>query len=393
MNILFFILAMAVFQPSTVQAETVFDDLETFQIAKAVKLGRMRANITAGSQKKLAVSQNSVDMKGKASGQKYCPSNQLDTGTCTTDPKGVTTCSGNCASCPTGGICNGTATLMCKSGYRRGYKYYNGSSWVNDNPTFASKCLKCDSDTACSGGPSYYCNKRGGWKTTNHHKQPLKTAAADWCVDCETYYECDGTEDRYCKGRNAGTFSKDNAYSPSGGAKNSNDCVACPDTNAYCNGTKTFLCYRNTQGWVAGSSTKNTGWHGTDETTCHDCTEQNRGKYVLECDGIRKKCRGYNYDSNDGGSYGSNNAFATYNGTLNTMKTTAKNGTGCWGCPSNATCNGLKFKCNDGYFITNETVSASSSCSSVSANTSCPNNYEKVAVDNGNTVYCVQKVS
>jgi len=314
MKILFFILSLVVFRPLQAQADTVFNDTESFTVAKAIRLGRESSNNqTLGT---------SVRVGGIGSGKTSAQSIVGGAGKTGCPTSNYKNASNQCKPCPSNGYCNGSDSWACKSGYFQS-KSGNGSCTL---------CTK--STTVCAGGEKYTCVGLGTWSADSMWRTTDSSVAdPNKCQQCpnKTYTECHGLSDVRCKG--AGTPTRFYATSAHQTDKDAADkkCEACP-TLGTCNGSKTFWCkgYDGTtdNNWKQGKTNAY-----KDGSVCRECPSS-----LYDCNGKTKKCHGTNNDATGGTNFASGNAHATNNSN-----------TTCEACPTNGTCNGSQTFWCTGY--------------------------------------------
>lgn len=393
MNILYFILTLAVFQPLTAHAEAVFDDSGSFQIARSVKLGREKASMNPVKGNDV----NSIQMegtfqKGQSTGlsergstlpglsltgistyqgisyDKKSGDANINGKTGTQQcPTGKYVTAGGCADCPDHGHCTGMADWMCQSGYwqntsikscvdcsSQAYIKPNSwdskkcdgttkytcltSAWEDSRNADPEKCSQCPTNATCNG-KTYTCNGSGWQKwnaTPNSKPNTYHVASAktpDQCPQCPTDWECNGSATKYCYGRKTAGSSWSSSYSyvRSGSNDSPTECKACGSTWE-CNGTTTRYC----KGYKGGSWTTSNAYvsagSNTSPTNCTACPSN------WECNGTTTK---YCYGKNTAGSTWQSK-YAYVSAGTNASPTT------CNACPTNGVCNGTTtFRCTD----------------------------------------------
>lgn len=138
--------------PATASAENIFNDTDSFTIAKTVKIGRERKASNTG-----------ISQLGSAGGKSQnailcdanCASCNNTTGTCSM-------CKGNrflnnnlCLVCPANATCKGTASFTCGNGY-----YKSGTACASCSSAMEG-CTKCTSGTYCTTCSDGYELKNG----------------------------------------------------------------------------------------------------------------------------------------------------------------------------------------------------------------------------------------
>lgn len=121
MKIIFFVLTLFVFQPFSAQAESVFDQTQSFQICRSVKLGREDSSITY-QEKNLLPPTRTLQTK--------CIS------------KAFRNSAGKCTPCPKHATCNGL-TFSCNDS-----RYFEAEDKCKDICD-GTVCKKIDPD--CEG--------------------------------------------------------------------------------------------------------------------------------------------------------------------------------------------------------------------------------------------------
>ena len=395
MKTLLLILTMAVFHPLTAQAEAVFDEAGTFQIAKAVRLGR-DATVSTVKKNTAKAGANKAGTKGSSMNQGCFKTHYENNGVCTI--------------CPSNAQCNGTSQWWCMTDY---WQNANSKSCVSCNTTTTkcpgkteyrckdksgnvnttwsvnnrykdsgksdpNKCTDCPNLQECNGtNRQCFGKNRGTWNTDSAHALNSALTSCEACNGNDVIYECNGTQNRYCYGKNTAGSSFDNKYAWASNS-GSTTCQRCP-TRTKCNGTQTYQC--NTNAWRDNSKSDpnkcqdcpaNATCTGGTEYTCKSAYWRNASEQCVTCP-ANATCDGsktYNCIT-DGKYWRDNSQSDPYK---------------CVACPAHGICNGsTTFTCEPGYFVKDKT------CASVAENTVCKTGFTaKVARDNNNTVYCVQ---
>ena len=153
---------------NTANAESVFNLRDSFQLAKAVKLGRASTMGSGGG------AEFSFPTPGSGSGPVICVPNCVacsNSSSCSKCADGYYLKNGQCSSCPPNATCSGNEIITCRAGYYLNGttctacpagKYSSaGASYCTDCPTgnYASgtgntSCISC-SEITISGGAGY----------------------------------------------------------------------------------------------------------------------------------------------------------------------------------------------------------------------------------------------
>ena len=245
-KLLFFLICCAV--PITAGAAGLFDAGSSFQIAKAVKLGR-------GSAYSVAADSNVNTGTGKTEFAKSCSTGCSDcdtsTGTCSGCSGGYYLSGGTCVACSTIPVSNGTCTYClgdedyvscegakCNTGYWDEYGTCKSCSYAIDNcaecNSTGSTCTKCNdgytlannecfASNACSSIPDYNCytidsNNYVGW---------LGEIGVELCANILSAY---GTMQQFALADPTGSVSENGNCSPTcaaGTFPNNGTCTGC----------------------------------------------------------------------------------------------------------------------------------------------------------------------
>lgn len=165
-------------------AETsVFNDGDSFIVARSVKIGRERAAGGAGFSTIATGSSGGAKAEVAKLCDKNCKSCDTTTGTCQQCTSGYRLFSNACVSCPGNASCNGSPDFACNSGY-----YKSGTSCLAEKKC-DTNCTSCDKTTGtCSS-----C--KNGYKLSYNTCEYVKTDA-DLTVDCVKYCGSGFTYDR-----------------------------------------------------------------------------------------------------------------------------------------------------------------------------------------------------
>lgn len=141
MKKMLFVLALLICHTFPVKAETVFDDSQSFLIAKTVKMGEE----STGS-----INQKMTDISGSRSRK---------TMNCTKDF--YKNSSNFCTACPDNATCDDGKTILCNNGY---YKSGESCPTCPQNGTCKNNAITCNNGYYKSGNTCPACPKNGTCK-------------------------------------------------------------------------------------------------------------------------------------------------------------------------------------------------------------------------------------
>jgi len=168
--------------PLTVHAAEMLNTKDSFQLARAVKLGRSSSESSMLSREFLP---------GTGGGTTFCPANcaQCDgSGNCTRCKTGYLLSGGQCVTCPTGHTCDGTENTGCDSGYYS----YNGSCKIC--PAHYASCS--GSNVTCQAG--YYRTENNGYSCKICEAGYYSSVGATSCTKCSSGNYASGTGNASC---------------------------------------------------------------------------------------------------------------------------------------------------------------------------------------------------
>ncbi len=302
--------------PLTVYAAEMLNTKNSFQLARAVKLGRGQTNPAFLGSDFVPPEHYFVQQCAD-----HCSSCNQENGVCSGCDSGYKLVSNKCIpiACSPGNYFNGSACSSCPAG-----QYSAGGS--------VTSCTACPAGTYASGTGNASCNTCSAGT--------YSAAGAAVCTNCPT--GCTA-----CTGANACTACASGYHIKNGVCVGNCADVTCASGANPVSGDKNCCC-------VAGNIANCAAQNGT------TCTKCNSGYYL------------------SGNSCVSCPSNATCTGTaLFTCNSGYyKSGNGCVSCPANSTCtSSTSFTCNSGYYKNGSVCSSCSSaiegCSACTSATNC----------------------
>lgn len=359
-NLLFSFFLICCAMPITAGAAGLFDVGSSFNIAKAVKLGRGSAySVNASSN--LNPGGQISDKKSCSTG---CTSCDTSTGTCSGCSGGYYLSGGTCVACSTIPVSNGTCTYClgdedyvscegakCNTGYWDEYGTCKSCSYAIDNcaecDSTGSTCTKCNdgytlannecfASNACSSIPDYNCytidsSRYVGW---------LGEIGVELCANILSDY---GTMQKFALADPTGSVSENGNCSPTcsaGTYLSGSSCLTC-STGTYSTTTNASACKSCSTLYVGSNLTC------TSCTTTGVCTGSNAniscdpGQYISGSSCV--SCSAGTYSSGGSVTSCSTCAAGTYS---------AAGASSCTTCPTGSTSNAGASSCTictDGY--------------------------------------------
>ena len=229
-----FLLFLFLILPASADAADIFNTASSFNIAKAVKLGRGKAYSVAADSS-LNTGAGKTEIAQKIDCDANCSKCDTSTGTCSACKTGRYLLNNLCLSCSTISVSNGTCTacsgsnscsaVSCNSGY-----YLTGSNkcgCLAGTYVSAGNCVTCPSGTYSSGSNQGSCRPCSDIRVNIGSNQYVNCSACSSTGSC-TSYSCP-----------AGYYTK-----RSGG------CGQCPTGCSACN---EYYCTACKPGYTLGS--------------------------------------------------------------------------------------------------------------------------------------------